>query len=62
MEVGYLWLQDAVTNKRLLVKKVPWKENPADLFTKHLPVADIEGRSKRLSLQKDDPVPSDTRR
>ena len=41
LETGYLWLQAAVKNKRLQVRKVAGKENPADLFTKHLGAADI---------------------
>ena len=41
LETGYLWLQAAVKNKRLQVRKVAGKENPADLFTKHLGVADM---------------------
>ena len=41
LETGYLWLQAAVKNKRLQVRNVAGKENPADLFTKHLGVADM---------------------
>ena len=33
LETGYLWLQSAVAAKRLQVRKVLGKENPADLFT-----------------------------
>ena len=32
LETGYLWLQAAVANKRLQVRKVKGTENPADLF------------------------------
>ena len=35
-EVGYLWLQDAVADKRLRVYKCRGEDNPADLGTKHL--------------------------
>ena len=41
LETGYLWLQAAVKNKRFQVRKVGVKENLADLFTKHLGVADM---------------------
>ena len=41
LETGYLWLQAAVKNKRLQVRKVPGKDNPADLFTKHLAAAEM---------------------
>ena len=41
LEVGYLWLQAAVANKRLQVRKVHGLENPADLFTKFLTAADM---------------------
>ena len=39
LETGYLWLQAAVKNKRLQVRKVLGKENPAGLFTKYLGAA-----------------------
>ena len=41
LETGYLWLQAAVANKRLQVRKVNGTENPADLFTKFLSSADM---------------------
>ena len=41
LETGYLLLQAAVKNKRLQVRRVLGTENPADLFTKHLGVADM---------------------
>jgi hypothetical protein len=43
LETGYLWLQAAVKAKRLQVRKVLGAnaENPADLFTKHLAMADM---------------------
>ena len=30
----YLWLQDAVASKRLLVKRVPTRDNVSDILTK----------------------------
>ena len=41
LETGYLWLQAAAKNKRLQVRKVAGKKNPADVFTNHLGVADM---------------------
>ena len=41
METGYLGLQAAVNNMRLQVRKVAGKENPADLFAKHLAAAEM---------------------
>ena len=42
LEVGYLWLQDLVADKRILVSKVKGTENPADMRTKHLGSQDID--------------------
>ena len=36
IEMQHLWLQDAVTRKRLTTKKVESAKNPADLMTKAL--------------------------
>ncbi len=36
IEVGYLWLQDIVAKKKVLVHKVKGEDNPADLGTNHL--------------------------
>ena len=36
IEVSELWLQQAVKRKRVTLKKVPGKDNPADLMTKYL--------------------------
>ena len=42
LETGYLWLQDVRAQRRLSIKKVKGKENPADLGTKHLGCEDRE--------------------
>ena len=39
LETGYLWLEAAVKNKCLHVRKVLGTENPADFSTKHLGAA-----------------------
>ena len=36
VEVGELWIQDAVKQKRLTVQKVLGEENPADIVTKYV--------------------------
>ena len=36
MEVKYLWLQETVRRHRLVMKKIPGKENAADILTKPL--------------------------
>ena len=41
LETGYLWLQAAVQNKRLEIRKGKAIENPADLLTKHLSATDM---------------------
>ena len=41
LETCYLWLQDAVSKKRIRIRKVRGTDNPADLGTKHLKIEDI---------------------
>ena len=36
IEVGELWIQDAVKNKVLTVNKVKGEDHPADILTKHI--------------------------
>jgi hypothetical protein len=50
LETGYLWLQAAVKSKKLQVRKVLGTENPADLLTKHLSVADMWKNLERLHM------------
>ena len=45
LEIGYLWLQDVLQQKRLSIRKVKGTENQADLGTKHL---DFEDTYKHL--------------
>lgn len=42
LDVGYLWLQDLVADKRTLVSKAKGTENLADMGTKHLSLQDID--------------------
>ena len=50
LEIDYLWLQAAVANKRLQVRKVKGTDNPADLFTKFLSSADMWRHLESLQM------------
>ena len=50
LETGYLWLQAAVKAKKLQVRKVLGTENPADLLTTHLAVADMWKNIEKLHM------------
>ena len=54
LKTGYLWLQAAVKNKRLQVRKVSGKENPADLFTKHLAAAEMWKHLGKLNIDQEE--------
>ena len=41
VRVQYLWVQDRVRDGDFCVRKVPGKQNPADMMTKHLPLAEV---------------------
>ena len=51
VKVQYLWLQEKVRDKSLVVVKVPGPENPADLMTKYLPATDIERHLVTMSVE-----------
>jgi hypothetical protein len=51
VEVGNLWIQNAVKEKRLAVDKVLGSENVADLMTKHLDKTTMEGMMARLPFE-----------
>ena len=42
LEVRHLWLQQAVRQKKVVLRKVLGKENPSDLLTKGLSIIGIE--------------------
>ena len=52
LQVHLLWVQQHVRNKVFELLKVPGKENPADLLTKHLAQADIGDHLHRLRAVK----------
>ena len=49
LEVGYLWLQEMVADKKLRMQKVKGESNPADLGTKHLREEDVLRHPEFLS-------------
>ena len=49
MEVKYLWLQEAVRRRRLIIKKVAGKENAADVLTKPLSKNEMQRLLKLVS-------------
>ena len=46
VEVRYLWIQEAVREGRVVVAKIPGKENPPDMLTK--PVGSREVKERKL--------------
>ena len=42
VEVGELWIQDAVKSKVLIVNKIEGEYNPADILTKHVDAGKIQ--------------------
>jgi hypothetical protein len=51
LEVRHLWLQGAVACQKVVVRRVPGEENPADLLTKYLSVREVVYRLNKLALQ-----------
>ena len=51
LEVKDLWLQQEVIKGVVQVFKVLGTENPSDLMTKIVSVADIESRLKKMSIR-----------
>lgn len=54
VRVGQLWVQQLAEDEDLYFKKVKGENNPADLFTKHLPAAKIAELTSLLSLCRTD--------
>ena len=51
IRVQYLWIQERVRSGELGVRKVPGKQNPADLLTKHLPASEMQAHCDAISLE-----------
>ena len=50
IDTQFLWVQEAVRQKRMKVKKVDGKSNPADMFTKALSSIDLEKCLKAMDF------------
>jgi hypothetical protein len=50
LQVKYLWIQDALFEKRLVIEKVKGVENPADVGTKFLMAHEIQNVTKRYGF------------
>ena len=51
LEVHDLWIQEVIKNKYATIHKVNGQDNPADLFTKHLPRESIIRNMSRLGFR-----------
>ena len=51
MEVKYLWLQEAVRDKRIMVKKILGTQNPADALTKPKACHEVAGLLERVGIK-----------
>ena len=51
INVQYLWVQDRVKAGEFSVTKVPGKQNPADLMTKHLPAHEMKTHMQALAME-----------
>ena len=51
IEMQHLWVQDAVRNKKFIMRKVHTSENPADLMTKALPADKINHFMKMMGFR-----------
>ena len=52
IETGSLWIQQTAAQQRLKFGKVLGKDNPADLFTKHLDMKTMEHHMENLDYHK----------
>ena len=50
LQVKYLWIQDALFEKRLVVEKVKGSENPADIGTKYLMAHEMQAVTEKYGL------------
>ena len=51
LEVRQLWLQAAVADGKLVLRKIDGKVNPADLMTKYLAHGEIERHIERMNVK-----------
>ena len=50
LQVKYLWIQDALFEKRLVIEKVKGVENPADVGTKFLMSHEVQAVTKKFGF------------
>ena len=50
LETKFLWLQQAVFQKRLEIRKIKGTENPADVLTKYLSVVDMQRVLEKVGI------------
>ena len=50
VEIRNLWLQKEVAEGKMVVDKIPGKENPSDLMTKHMGCGEIAERLAKMNL------------
>ena len=48
----FLWLQDAVSTKRLEIRRVPTKENVSDILTKPCDATTLQKHLQKMNVQK----------
>ena len=51
IETKYLWVQDLIKDGRLKLMKVKGKENPADIGTKHLSLAETQVQLSEIGMK-----------
>ena len=51
IDTGLLWIQQTAAERQLKFNKVLGKDNPADLYTKHLDTTTIERHTKTLACE-----------
>ena len=51
VDVGHLWIQDAVKSKRIGVQKVLGTQNVADLMTKYLDKSTIDRHMDKMGFE-----------
>ena len=50
LQVKYLWIQDALFEKRLVIEKVKGTENPADVGTKYLMSHEVQAVTRKYGF------------
>ena len=51
LKVGHLWIQEVAADGVVKFKKIAGTENPADMFTKHLPRESVQRLARMMSQE-----------